>query len=258
MFRRVKKLEGFALSATDGEVGKVDQFYFDEQTWTIRYLVVETGHWFSKQKVLISPLAVDPPAWDEGRFPIDLSREQVENSPDIDTERPVSREYEAELHTYYNWPEYWSPTGLLKPGYPPHAAAATPPSAPQATQQQAPEDMVPADRQKAETTLRSTDEVIGYHIQARDGEIGHVADFLIDDESWIIRYLVVDTRTWLPGKKVLVAPQWIEAISWPEAKVHVTLDRETIKTSPEFDPDQPISRAYETELYDHYEQPKYW
>jgi hypothetical protein len=106
--------------------------------------------------------------------------------------------------------------------------------------------------------FRRVKKLEGFTLLARDGEIGHMDDFLIDDESWIIRYMVVDTRNWLPGKKVLVAPQWIETISWPEAKVHVRLDQESIKSSPEFDPDQPLSRAYETELYDHYEQPKYW
>lgn len=110
----------------------------------------------------------------------------------------------------------------------------------------------------ADPHLRSAREVIGYHIQAKNGDIGHVEDFIVDDEAWAIRYMVVDTQNWLPGKKVLVAPVWIESIHWAEAKVRVTLTRAKIKKSPEFDPAAPVNREYEDRLYDFYGRPKYW
>jgi hypothetical protein len=115
-----------------------------------------------------------------------------------------------------------------------------------------------AEGQSKSSHLRSTREVIGYNIQASDGEIGHVEDFIVDDETWIIRYMVVNTRDWLPGKKVLVAPRWIEKVTWAESKVYVELTRESVKNSPEFDPSAPVNREYETKLYDYYGRPKYW
>ena len=106
--------------------------------------------------------------------------------------------------------------------------------------------------------LRSTHDVSGYHIQAADGEIGHVEDFIIDDETWAIRYLIVDTRNWWPGKKVLVSPQWIERVSWSESKVFVNLSRETIKQSPEYTEESLLTRDYETGLHRHYNRQGYW
>ena len=98
----------------------------------------------------------------------------------------------------------------------------------------------------------------GCHIQATDGEIGHVEDYLVDDQSWAIRYMVVDTTNWWAGKKVLVAPAWIGRVDWAQSKVHVILTRAQIQTSPEYDPARAVERAYETRLYSHYGQPRYW
>ena len=106
--------------------------------------------------------------------------------------------------------------------------------------------------------LRSSQSVIGAYIQARDGDIGHVEDFIVDDETWVIQYLVVDTRNWLPGKKVLIAPAWIEEIEWPDGKVYIDLNRETIKRSPAYDPSVSLERSYEEKLYDYYDRRKYW
>jgi hypothetical protein len=114
------------------------------------------------------------------------------------------------------------------------------------------------DEQESDPHLRSTREVIGYHIQARDGEIGHVEDLIVEDEIWFIRYLVIDTRNWLPGRKVLVAPAWAEQVNWVERRVYLDLSRETVKNSPEFDPSMPVNREYEVRLYDYYGRPKYW
>lgn len=245
MLRSIKELEGYTILATDGEIGHVDEFYFDDETWTVRYLVVDTGPWLFGRQVLISPVALDDPDWISQRLPVILTKEQVENSPDINLDRPVSRQHELELHQYYRWTAYWG--APLEPG--PTQPGPVPPSAVE-------EPVI--EKAQGDPNLRSTDEVTGYHIQARDGEVGHVEDFLVAEDSWTIHYLVVDTRNWLPGRKVLVSPQWVETVNWLDSKVHVDLVRETIKNSPEYDPSSPVSRTYEEELYDHYGLPKYW
>jgi hypothetical protein len=241
MLRSVKALYGYTIAATDGDIGGVYAFYFDDQAWTIRYLIVDTGTWLPGREVLISPAAVGQPQWEMRRLPVNLTQAQVENSPDIDTDQPVSRQYETALHDYYAWPVYWTaipvdPGGLA---IPPELAEnlATRPGDPH---------------------LRSTQEVIGYYIQASDGDLGHVEDFIIDDEDWTIRYMVIDTRNWLPGKKVVVSPEWITEVAWGESKVHVDLTREAIKNSPEYDPVESVNRLYEERLYDFYGRPKYW
>ncbi|MBD3305031.1 PRC-barrel domain containing protein [candidate division KSB3 bacterium] len=242
MLRSIDSLSGYTLLATDGEVGKVQGFFFDDTRWNIRYLVVETGGWMHSRKVLIAPAALEQPDWEGKEFPTNLTREQVQSSPDIDVDKPVSRQQQVQLQQHYEWPGYVYPTF---PPYPPPVRVSE-------------EEKAPADEEEGDPHLRSTQEVIGYHIQATDGEIGHVEDFLADDEVWIIRYMVVDTRNWLPGKNVLIAPEWIRDLKWAERDVFVDLSREAVKESPEFDPSSPVDREYEELLYTHYSRPKYW
>jgi hypothetical protein len=246
MLRSIKELHGYTVRATDGDIGTVHEFYFDDHTWTIRYLVVDTGGWLSGRPVLLSTLALGQPDWEERVFPVLLTREQVEHSPDIATHKPVSRQMEGDLHAYYGWSPYWR-TSMSTLG----AGAAAVAHVISGTEEGSGEP-------GRDPHLRSTRQVSGYHIQASDGEIGHVEDFIAEDEAWVVRYIVVDTRNWLPGRKVLVAPAWIERVSWAERKVHVDLTRETIKHSPEFDPSAPVNREYELRLYDYYGRPKYW
>jgi hypothetical protein len=252
MVRRASELQGFTIRAKDDDIGHVEQFLFDDEKWTIRYLVVDTGGWLSGRRVLISPVALGKADWHNRRLPVNLTRQQVENSPDIDTEKPVSRQQEVGYFQYYGWPYYWGGPGIwggaMYPGY-----LAVPPAAEVAMEEQ---------RQRAQEEgdphLRSTKEVIGYKIEARDGEIGHVGDFIVDEETWTIRYLLIDTGGWWPGKKVLVPPPWIERMSWAEAAVYVDLSRDTIKNGPEWDPDTPITREYEERLYGYYGRSPYW
>jgi hypothetical protein len=240
MLRSVKEFNGYTIQATDDKIGKVSEFYFDDEVWTIRYLVVNTGPWLFGRKVLITALALGQPDWGARLFPISLTKELVKTSPDIDLARPVSRQLEIMLHEHYDWQPYWWTI----------AQGAVP---------------VPTKIRKevvkvaeGDPHIRSTNEIIGYHIAALDGEVGHVEDFIVDDETWVIRYMVVDTRNWLPGKKVLVAPTWIEKVVWAEEKVYVNLHRETIESSPAYNPSAPVNRAYEERLYDFYGRPKYW
>ncbi len=238
---RIGSMIGFVIRATDGDLGKVDEFYFDDQTWTVRYIVVETGNWLSGRKVLISPVAFGKPEIEHGTFSVNLTRAQVRSSPDVDTQQPIHRQHEAALHEYYQWP--W------RGGY--GGTFGTTPLPLSADEAIAEQEDVPSGRAD-DPHLRSTRQVTGYHIHATDGEIGHVEDFIVDDESWMIRFLVVDTRNWLPGKKVLLSPQWIKSVQWADSSVHFDLPRNSVENSPEFDPSRPISRDYEAFLVEHY------
>jgi hypothetical protein len=251
MLTNATRLKGFAIRATDGELGTVEEFYFDDESWAIRYLVVETGGWLGGRKVLISPLSVTHADWYARHLDVSLTKKQVENSPDIDTHQPVSRQYEVEFMGYYGYPFYWGgpyPTGSgLYPAGMDIAAAAS--------------AEIPIEnirRDPGDSHLRSSAAVTGYHIEASDGEIGHVDGFIVDDEDWAIRYIEVGTRNWWPGKKVLVSPAWIESVSWPDSKVVASLSREAIQNAPEYLESNPINREYERQLYLHYGQPPYW
>lgn len=257
MLRSVKDLNGQAIHASDGELGTVDQFLFDDESWTIRYLVVETGKLMGRT-VLISPISIDRERKKDG-LNLSLTKEQIRNSPDINTDKPVSRQHELQYFNYYGYPYYWGGPGLWGAtsypiahpamargiGYPDRTSSYAGTAAAARTQ---------STREEGDPHLRSTGEVIGYYIEASDGDIGHVEDFLIDDDDWAIRYIVVDTVNWWPGKKVVVAPQWIKDVSWADSRVYVDLSRERIKNAPEYDPNR-MDREYEEKLYEYYRSP---
>jgi hypothetical protein len=253
MFLSVKNLSNYTIEATDGTIGHVHSFLFDDQNWAIRYLVVDAGTWLLGRKVLVAPAALGKPEGQMEVFPVGLTREQVKGSADIDTEKPVSRQQEIELHKYYNWAPYWvgtfGPTGILDAPVVPGVNTQGKESQPASVEA----------KEETDPHLRSTKEVLGYKIHAEDGQIGHVEDFIVHVDDWIIRYMVVDTRSWLPGRKVMISPDWwIKDISWADSEVVVDVTRDLIEGSPEFDPAYPVNREYETRLYDYYGRPKYW
>lgn len=255
MLRSINNLKGFAITATDGAIGEVEEFYFDDESWAIRYIVVNTGDWFESRQVLISPISIKQVDRATNQLYMNLTMKQVKNSPDIDTRKPVSRQLETTYFDYYGYPYYWGGPHLWgAAAYP--AALALPPT----TAAQTVSGMAAKMREEEhhDLHLRSTGEVTGYHIEALDGEIGHADDFIVDDETWAVRYLVVDTSNWWFGKKVLLAPQWIERVSWTESKVFVDLSKEAVKNSPEYDESALISREYEAKLYGSYGRRGYW
>jgi sporulation protein YlmC with PRC-barrel domain len=229
MLFNLHSIIGYPIRASDGDLGKIHEFYFDDATWTIRYMVVETKNWLSGRKVLISLVALGNPDWKSRTFSVNLTSVQVRNSPDIDTERPVYRQHEAKLHAYYQWPRYW------EDGYGGTFGITPYPLYEESIAQESSES-----ERKDDPHLRSTRQVTGYHIHASDGEIGHVEDFVVDDESWKLSNLVVNTGNWLPGKKVLIPPAWIKRVNWADASVYLDRPREAIKTSPEFNPVTPV------------------
>jgi hypothetical protein len=251
MLRNTSQLKGLVIRATDGELGAVDQFYFDDDTWAIRYLTVDTGGWLGGRQVLISPVSVVNTNWETRRVDVSLTKDQVENSPDIDTQMPVSRLHEAAYLQYYGYPYYWGGPYLWGPTFYPSSLAM-----PIAASMQALPDSL--DGEWTDSHLRSSEGVTGYHIEAVDGEIGHVDGFVVDDEAWAIRYIEVATRNWWPGKKVLVSPAWIERVSWADYKVYAGLSREAIKSGPEYTESMAVTREYEDQLHLHYGRPPYW
>ncbi len=249
MLRRVAELFGYKILATNGNIGKVHDFYFDDEVWIIRYMIADAGGWLTHLGVLIFPIALSQPDWKNRAFPVKMTKEKIEASPEIDAHKPVSRQNELDLSKHYQWPAYW----VLSEVSSPIEAETIMKSIKQADQEY--EDK---EEEGLNLHLRSTRKVMGYHIHAKDGDIGHVEDFIVDDEEWILRYLVIDTRNWLPGgKKVSISPDWVEDVEWALTKVHVNLTVEKIKGGPEYHPVEPVNREYEIQLYDFYGRPKY-
>ncbi|WP_447968157.1 PRC-barrel domain-containing protein [Nitrospira sp. M1] len=255
MLRTTHVLLNYTLRATDKDLGSVKDFYFDDESWKIRYLIADTGNWLPGRQVLIGTETLGQPDWSQEVFPIHLTAEQIEKSPDIRENAPVSLQQEDKLRAYYSWQRYWGDKPFIQPaaGETFGLVGVTP----------APE-IVPPDVEAAiqvptgDQHLRSMNEVCGYSLNVRDGAIGHVEDFVMDDSTWQLHYIIVNTGNWLPGKKVLIAPEWITQVNWPDQTVDLELTEEGVKNSPEFDPALPINREYESRLYDYYGRPKYW
>ncbi|OQP55785.1 PRC-barrel domain-containing protein [Niastella populi] len=240
MKRHIKGLKGFTITATDGELGKVKDLYFDDKSWTIRYFVVQTGGWLFGRKVLIAPQAITRLDWSNETFVSNLTQQQVKTSPDINTEQPVSRQQEMELYKHYPWERYWAgglwaggvgTSGMMMPGPSP--------------------EEVP-DPTEGDPHLRSIEKVTGYDIKAIDGPVGEVEDFIVDDGNWKIRYLVVDTGNWFPGKKVIISPNWINEINWESSDVVIKATVEQVKNSPEYETDEYLNDDYDRILTNYY------
>lgn len=251
MLRSVKTLEGFAIGATDGSVGKVKDFYFDDQAWAIRYVVVDTSSWLGHE-VLLSPHGIGTPDWTAQVLPAKVTKEQIKHSPGIDTDKPISRQYERSYLGYYGYPYYWGGSGLWgEYAYPGAVLSETGDSTYRGYLQSPSDD-------DGDPHLRSCEAVKGYHVHASDGDIGHIQGFIVDDTTWSIRYLIVNTSNWWLGHEVLVSPEWIQAISWSESKVTTNLDRQAIKSSPVYDESAVLNRDAEVVIYNHYDRNGYW
>lgn len=236
LYKFENELRGAEIRATDDKVGAVEDFHFSDRDWVIRYVVVDTDTWLRGRTIVLSPASVERFDRASHAIQVNLTRAQIENSPEINVTRPLFPEQEAALASYYGWPAM----GAVGAG-PIHPAAA------------------PQTAERAEgSQLRSAREIAGYYIHARDGDLGHVHDFILEDFIWTIRYLAIDTRNWWPGKKVLVAPNWIQGVDWANLTVHVDLTKEAIRGAPEYRPDDPIGRDYETELWSYYQWAPYW
>jgi hypothetical protein len=229
MLRTLKEVEGFAIHADDGDLGEIKEFYFDDRQWVIRYFVVETGTWLSSKKVLLSPISIKHVNHEDKILSVSISRKQVENSPDIDTQKPVSRQHEADhLGSPY----------MIAPGY---ASVAPQPD----EGHEAPDifaDIEVIRHRDQDHHLRSTLAVTGYHFEALDGDLGHLQGMLIDTDTWAIRHLIINTSNWWLGHQVLIAPQSIKEISWTTSTLYVDMTQQQVKDAPLFEPDIPVNR----------------
>ena len=263
MLRTIKELHEYAIGAVDGVIGHVKDLYLDDKDWVVRYLVVDTGGWLSDKKVLISPMAIGKPNWAQEVLPVSITKEQVRNSPDVDTDEPVTRQHELEFSSYYGYPYYWSGGGYWGGGMypevvmPDYAGFASPLAVCEESQNARARANETRD-DHADPHLRSCKAITGYHIHASDASIGHVSGMLIDDETWAVRYLIVDTSNWWVGHQMLVAPKWIEGVSWADGTVSVKLTRQAVKDAPAFVPNGNLTREDEMRLHQHYGRTGYW
>jgi hypothetical protein len=242
------ELINYVIAASDGDVGRCKDFLFEDVSWVVRYMVADTRKWLPGRKVLVSPIAVKEANWDERRIYVRQSKEAIRKSPPLSEHEPVSRKYEIKWFDYYGWPLYWGGGGLW--------GAAPYPSALflKRTEKLAEMGLEPEE----ETRLRSVREIKGYTLEASGESVGRVDDFIMDDDTWAIRYLLGDTGTWLSGKKFLLSPGWVKDVDWGGMRLGLDVSKSDIENSPEFDPALPVNRQYEERLYDFYGRPVYW
>jgi hypothetical protein len=245
--RSINSLKGYQLGAHDGGIGACSDFLFDDESWIVRYLLADTRKWLPGRKVLVSPISIGKVDVIGRTVDVDLSKEQIKNSPPLEMAAPVSRKYEMFFNKHFGWSDYWDGSGLWGDDTYPGSLKLT---------KEMREIEQSADRR---SNIRSTNEVAGYRIHAQDDDIGHIEDFLVEEETWIIRYLVIDTSNWIPGsKRVIVDPNWVDQVRWDDRSVYLRMTKEQIENSPEYDPLVPIYRDYEQSIFDHYDFPYYW
>lgn len=245
MLRSMSDIQGYRALAIDQDVGRIEDFYFDDQAWMTRYLVVDLELWMPGRRVLISPIQVGDPDWKNRVIPVSMTSEQIEQSPGIKEDLPVSMQEKINAEKDTVWAPFWPPVGSSLGGIP--------------LQPQTNRDTAGmALEEKGDPRLRSVRELTNYSIETRNGSGGYVEDFITQTEDWAIRYMAVNAGDWLSGKKVLIPPGWIESIEWGEKRIHVDLERDHLKEGPDYDPSMPVNREYETRVYDFYGRPKYW
>lgn len=247
MLRALSDFNGYGILATDGPIGQVVDVLVDDHRWVIRYLVVETGTWLSGRRVLISPFSVGQPDWAAQQLPVSLTKRRVEESPSVDTDSTISRHHEREHAGYYGHPLYWEGSGLWGMQAQPVLAIEV-------------ADRRPVDPEPSptEAQLRSGNALEGHQILATDGDLGHVDDLLVEDQTWAVRYFVVSTSNWWGGHKVLISTQWVSEIDWPDSTVSLDLSREQIRSAPPYDARALFERQYEQAMHEHYGRPTYW
>jgi hypothetical protein len=248
-------IKGYAIAASDGQLGTVSDFLFEDTSWSIRWLVVDTGNWLSGRKVLLPPSALGHPNAAERVFSVELAMQQVKDSPDIDTEQPVSRQIEAGIYDYYGWSPYWG-MGLYMGGYG-YAGSSMAASSYLDAMRHSEKTVDPSrdagddpPQDAGDPHLRSIDAVTGYHIHASDGEIGHLRDMLLEVADWTVRFLVVDTKNWWAGQTVLVSPQSAQQINWHDRLINLDVDRQKVKDSPPYDASMTVDGAHEARFHD--------
>ena len=272
MLQNSSAMKDYAIAAKDGMIGTVSDFLFDQSTWTVRWLVVDTGKWLTGRKVLIHPSAIENVDHEQRQIDVGLTKKQVEDSPDIGQDRPVSQQMQTDLYGYYGWDPLWNGgmygaglyggglyagslyAGSLFGGGMGATGLAEPERSYRATRQG--RDVETA-LDEGDPNLRSIAEIKNYHVHAADGSIGHVEDMLLDGPSWSIRYLVINTSNWWVGQHVLISPHAIKEIDWQDRSIRLDITRAQVKASPSWDPSNVINGTFERQLHEHYGWPGY-
>lgn len=267
MLRSMNDLEKYTIAASDGHVGMVKDVLFDDLTWVVRYFVVETGTWLRNRKVLISPISIQKPNRWEHILPVLITTDQVKDSPEIDTDQPVSRQHEMDYLGYYGYPYYWGGAGLwaggmypylMHPGYIDSLNGNDEIHKAELAHHAARTSVSHQNHQNKDPNLRSCKTIIDYHIHAKDGDIGHIAEILVEENTWAVRYLVINTSNWWGGHQVLISPEWIKDVNWLDKSITLNLTRQLVKDSPEYDSTEQMNRHQEAEIYEHYGLTGYW
>ncbi len=236
-----------SLDGSDGNIGTISDMIVDGDQWAVRYIQVNIGKWLPGRIVPLQPDSIVERDWAIPLAKTNVSADAIENSPEVRSPRPVSRAMEVELAKHFDWQPYWS-------GGFGHELGGVPPLSPSLVIDKKKQQEI----ESTQVNLRSANEVIGYKVHEADGEMGSVYDLIVDDLAWLVRYIVVDTGNWLPGKKVMLAASWIEQISWTEKAMHLDLTKDQVRGMPQYDPEQAVNRQHEEQLYDYYGRPVYW
>jgi hypothetical protein len=248
--------KGLVVEADDGRIGAFSDFLFDDQTWKLRWMVVDTGNWLPGRKVLVHPSAIGPADFARGELSVRLTKKQVQDSPDIQQDQPVSHQFQDTLYGYYGWDPMWGGGNYFGGGM----GGIGWPLAPMRAQNEG--EVLEADRARSrldetDPHLRSIVAVTGYHLQATDGPIGHIENFMLESDNWGVRYLVADTKNWWPGQHVLLSPYAVKSINWSDREAVLNVSRAQVKGSPPWDPAEIVNRAYEERLHGYYGWPGY-
>ena len=268
MLRNMKAIKGYAIHGRDGVIGKLRDLLFDDERWTTRYLVVDTGGWLSDRLVLLPPHAVSSVDLHDQQVVVDLTRQQITDSPPIASDQPISRQFESAHACYYGWPTYWdtpstfgiSPMFGIPPGNAGYRVRGLDGAGLKDPYQQAAQDVQDERdaREVGDPHLRSVNEVCGYALIADDGEVGTVTDFIIDGDGWALRYLIIATGHWWSGRHILISPHWVSDVRWSDAKVFVHVLRSVIKQAPAYADLESLTREDEEKIYRHYQRNGYW
>lgn len=248
MLDKYSKLIDFEVFAQDEKLGEIHDIYFQDNVWKVKYAVVESGDWLLGERFIIATEALHKPNWEEKQITTDISKEDIKSRPEIDFAKPVSREKLSELHQHYQWSQFMPSGAQIYGPYP-----IVSPTADIAQRKELREET-----EEGEANLRSAEEVTGYEVECEDDCIGSVKDFFVDEKDWVIRYLLIDIGRWISNREVIVSPDWVSEIEWLDGEIEVNLTKEQIENSPEYNPSEPLTREYETALYDFYHQPGYW
>jgi hypothetical protein len=249
MLQVVTALKSYTLKGADGTIGTISDLLFDDRAWTVRWLVVDTGGWFTDREILVRPSTVTAADHEKLELYVDLRKADIKDSPDSISDMPVSQQQERRLYSRYGWDPLLGTPGAMAGAFSP------PPFFSDVSLQEA--DRAEPGAEHGNPYLRSVTAVIGYHAQAMDGAIGHVENFLIDDERWHLNYVIIDTKDWWFGKRVLLSVHVVQDIRWSDRQIQLNVNRDQVKASPPWNALNVFEEAYAMQLHEHYGWPSY-